>query len=294
MRSISLIGVPLYTLTKNSGIGLGVQTLRNLGIDRALRERCAEFRDCGDIALPPLSRDNGPSNNRNSEYFLKCTDVIFDASNGIREQGLSFYLGGECGLVVGSAAGLKQQIPGKPGLLWIDAHGDFNTPETSPSGFVGGMPLAFVCGRGPRFSQQIENQQPIIEENAVVHLGGRERDFDPLESEALRSSRVKVYSPSEFQENPNKLAVEIAETLAKQSDWIICHLDVDAIDPTIMPAVNYPCRNGLTPEDVKTVVAALSKTGKLRVFNLTAYNSTLDKDGGCGKTILDLVAKLPL
>jgi hypothetical protein len=72
------------------------------------------------------------------------------------------------------------------------------------------MPLAFVCGRGPRFSQQIENQQPIIEEDAVVHLGGR--DFDPLESEALRSSRVKLYSPSEFKENPNKLAVEIAET----------------------------------------------------------------------------------
>jgi arginase len=292
MGSISLIGVPLYTLTKNSGMGLAVQTLRDLGIDRVLRERSVEFRDCGDVALPPLTRDSGPPKIRNSEYFLKCTDAIFDASNGIREEGMSFYLGGECGLVVGSAAGLKQQLPGKPGLLWIDAHGDFNTPETSPSGFVGGMPLAFVCGRGPQFSQQIENQQPIFEEEAVVHLGGR--DFDPLESEALRSSRVKLYSPAEFQANPSKLAVEIAETLAKQSDWIICHFDVDAIDPAIMPAVNYPSRNGLTPEDVNTVVAALSKTGKLWAFNLTGYNSTLDRDVGCGKTILDLVAKLPL
>jgi arginase family enzyme len=123
-------------------------------------------------------------------------------------------------------------------------------------------------------------------------LGGR--DFDPLESEALRSSRVKPYSPAEFQENPHKLAAEIAETLAKQSDWIICHFDVDALDPPIMPTVNYPCRNGLTPEDVNMVVAALSKTRKLRAFNLTGYNSTLDKDGGCGKTILDLVSKLPL
>jgi arginase len=292
MGSVSLIGVPLYTLTNNSGMGLAVQTLRDLGIDRALRERSVEFRDCGDVALPPLTRDNGPPKIRNSEYFLKCTDAIFNASIGIREQGMCFYLGGECGLVVGSAAALKQRLPGKPGLLWIDAHGDFNTPETSPSGFVGGMPLAFVCGRGPRFSQQIENQQPIFEEEAVVHLGGR--DFDPLEAEALRSSRVKLYSPAEFQENPNKLAVEIAETLAKQSDWIICHFDVDAIDPAIMPAVSYPCRNGLTPEDINMVVAALSKTEKLRAFNLTGYNSTLDKDGGCGKTILDLVAKLPL
>ncbi len=213
-------------------------------------------------------------------------------SKGISEEGLSFYLGGECGLAVGSPAGLKQQLPGKPGLLWIDAHGDFNTPEISPSGFVGGMPLAIMCSRSPQFSQQIENQQPIIDENAVVHLGGR--DFDLLESGAIRSSRMKIYSPSKFQDNPEKLAEEIAETLAKQSDWIICHLDVDAIDPTIISAVNYPCRNGLAPEDVNTVVAALSKTGKLRAFNLTAYNSTLDKDGECGKTILDLVAKLPL
>jgi arginase len=292
MRSISLIGVPLYTLTKYSGMGLGVQVLRNLGIERALRERCVEFRDCGDVALPPLTSDSGPPNIRNSEYFLKCTDAIFNASKIIREEGVSFYLGGECGLAVGSAAGLKQQLPGKPGLLWIDAHGDFNTPETSPSGFVGGMPLAFVCGRGPQFNEQIEKHRPIIEENAVVHLGGR--DFDTLESEALRSSRVKLYSPLDFQENPNKLAVEIAETLAKQSDWIICHFDLDALDPAIMPAVNYPCRNGLAPEDINTVVAALSKTGKLRAFNLTAYNSTLDKDGRCGKTILDLVDKLPL
>jgi len=292
LRSISLIGVPLYTLAKNNGMGLAVQTLRNLGIDRTLRERCVEFRDCGDVAFPLLTRDNGPPTIRNSEYFLKCTDAIFNASNGICEQNMSFFLGGECGLVVGSAAALKQQLPGKPGLLWIDAHGDFNTPETSPSGFVGGMPLAFVCGRGPPFSQQIENQRPIFEEEAVVHLSGR--DFDPLESEALRSSRVKLYSSSEFQESPNKVAAEIAETLTKQSDWIICHFDVDAIDPAIMPAVNYPCRNGLTPEDANTVVAALSKTGKLRAFNLAGYNSTLDKDGGCGKTILDLIAKLPL
>jgi len=96
-------------------MGLAVQTLRNLGIGRALRERCVEFRDCGDVLLPPLASDSGPPNIRNSEYFLKCTDAIFDASNGIREEGVSFYLGGECGLVVGSAAGLKQRLHGRPG-----------------------------------------------------------------------------------------------------------------------------------------------------------------------------------
>ncbi len=74
MRSISLIGVPLYTLTKYSGLGLAVETLRNLGIDRALRKRCVEFRDCGDVALPQLTKDDGPPKIRNREYFLECTE----------------------------------------------------------------------------------------------------------------------------------------------------------------------------------------------------------------------------
>jgi arginase len=292
MRSLSLLGVPLYTLTKNSGMGIAVHSLRDLGIVQALKGRCAEFRDCGDVTLPPLARDEGPSNLRNNAHFQTCTDEIFDKSREVDEGGMIFNLGGECSLIVGSCAGLKQHLRGRIGLLWIDAHGDFNTPETSPSGFVGGMPLAFVCGRGPRFSQNVESLRPIIEENSVVHLGGR--DFDPMESKAIRSSQVKLYSPSEFHENSERASNEIAEFLARQSDWIICHFDVDAIDPSIIPAVNYPSTDGLTPEDLYTVARALGETGKLRAFNLAGYNSALDKNGECGKVILDLVSSLPL
>lgn len=141
-------------------------------------------------------------------------------------------------------------------------------------------------------SQKVESHRPIIEENSVVHLGGR--DFDPMESKTIRSSQLKLYSPSEFHKDSEKASEEIAEFLTKQSDWIICHFDVDAIDPSIIPAVNYPAIGGLAPDDLYSVVRALSETGKLRVFNLAGYNSALDKKGRCGKAILDLVSTLPL
>jgi arginase len=294
MQNISLVGMPLYTLVKNHGMGTAGQSLRDLGIVRALNERIDQVRDFGDVKLPSLTKDEGPSNLRNYDHFLTCTDAIFDASRKLlEEEGVIFNLGGECALILGSAAGLKQHLSDKLGLLWIDAHGDFNTPETTRSGFVGGMPLAFVCGRGPRFSPQIEELRPIIHENAVVHLGGR--DLDPLESDAIRSSEIRLYSPSEFREKGvDKMAAEIAGLLADQSDWLICHLDLDAIDPSIMSAVNYPSPEGLTLAEIHAAVRAITQTGKLRAFNLAAYNSAIDKDGVCAKVILDLVSGFSL
>jgi arginase len=294
MQSISLLGIPLYTLTKNHGMGTAVQSLRHEGIVRALSERVNKFRDFGDVTLPSLTSDEGPPNLRNYDHFLNCTNAIFDVTRKMLEQeGMIFNLGGECGLILGSAAGVKQHPSDKLGLLWIDAHGDFNTPQTTRSGCVGGMPLAFVCGRGPRFSFEIEKLQPIIHENAVVHLGGR--DFDPLEADAIRSSEMKLYSPSEFRKTGiNRTAAEIAAFLADHSDWLICHLDLDAIDPSIMPAVNYASPGGLTLAELRVGVRAITQTGRLRAFNLAGYNSALDKGGLCAKVILDLVSGFSL
>jgi arginase len=271
-------------------MGTAVQSLRHRGIVGALSERIDQFRDFGDVTLPSLTRDEGPPNLRNYDHFLNCTNAIFDVTRRLlKDEDMIFNLGGECALILGSAAGLKQYPSDRLGLLWIDAHGDFNTPETTRSGCVGGMPLAFVCGRGPKFSLEIEKLRPIIHENAVVHLAGR--DLDPLESDSIRSSEIKLYSPSQFRKSGvERTAAEIADLLADQSDWLICHLDLDAIDPSIMPAVNYASPGGLTLAELRAMVRAITQTGRLRAFNLAGYNSAVDKSGVCAKVILDLVS----
>lgn len=293
MRNISLLGIPIYTLTKNRGIGLAVRSLRDLGILQTLKNRFDHVRDFGDVTLPTLTKDEGAPNLRNYAHFLASTDAIFDTTKKLPAEGTVFCLGGECGLILGSAAGHRPDFVGQPSLLWVDAHGDFNTPETTQSGFVGGMPLAFVCGRGPTFNPEIDSLRPLIREDSIVHVGGR--DFDPLESNALKASQMKLYSPSSFRkDDAGKTAVKIADQLADQSDWIVCHLDVDALDPSIVSAVNFPSPGGLTLEEVRIIVEALSQTGKLKVFNLAGYNSTLDKNQASARTILDLISCLSL
>jgi arginase len=202
-----------------------------------------------------------------------------------------FCLGGECTLATGTLAGFKHRFEGKPGMVWVDAHGDFNTPETTSSGFLGGMPLAFACGRGPKLNQNIEDARPLLEEKNVVHLGSRA--LDPLESEAMSSSPMKVYPASTIhKEGASKTADEAAAYLAAHADWITCHLDIDSIDPTIIPAVYYPEPRGLTLEQVKTIVGALQKTGKLKVFNLAAYNPAVDNEHTSARMLVTLVEEL--
>lgn len=291
VERVTLIGLPFYSLAKYRGMGEAVKSLRSLGIAEIVKETSSSFNDLGDCHLSDIVVDTGPSNLRNFTQFLTDSDVVQERVSGVGYDDFVFCLGGECTFIVGTLAGFKSRFKGKPGMLWIDAHGDFNTPETTVSGFIGGMPLAFACGRGPRLSDKIESVKPLLEETNVVHVASRA--LDPLESQAMSTSPMKLYAASVVhKEGASKVAAEAAAHLADVSDWIICHLDVDSIDPTIMPAVNFPEPNGLSLDEVKILVKALKETGKLKVFDLAAYNPRLDRDGASGNRLLKLVKEL--
>ena len=291
MDKITLIGLPFYSLSKYRGMATAVTTLRSAGIAETLRKSTKHFTDMGDCQLSEITADSGPSNLRNFPQFLHDTEAVQEMAGRVDGDEFVFCLGGECTLITGTLAGFKNRFKGKPGMLWVDAHGDFNTPETTSSGFLGGMPLAFACGRGPKLTEKVEDARPLLEEENVVHLASR--SLDPLESKAMSSSPMKIYSDSTMHKvGVPKVAAEAAAYLFDHSDWITCHLDLDSINPTIIPAVNYPEPGGLTLEEVKTVVGALRRTGKLKVFNLTAYNPTLDQDQTSAQKLLRLVTEL--
>jgi arginase len=288
---MSFLGVPLYTMAKYRGMGAAVKALRNLGIAEALQKSTFSFNDLGDVPLPDLSTDSGPSNMKNFSYFLNSTSTIMDRASQVPREDFVFCLGGECGLALGTLTAFRSSFGGTPGLLWLDAHGDFNTPETTESGFVGGMPLAFTCGRGPKFPPNIERSRPLVKEENVVHLGSR--DLDSVEARALESSPIRLYSAASLhKEGLIPTLDRETEYFTDNTDWIICHLDVDVIDPSIMPAVSFPTKDGLSTSEVSTVVKTLLKTGKLKVFNLTAYEPTLDTSYLAGKTLVSLVSEI--
>ena len=291
MKRVSMIGLPIYTLSKYRGIGMGVEALRRLGITEAVNQYAQDFKDLGVVSLNAIETDSGPPNLRNFPQFLQDTESILRAASEIDSDDFVFCLGGECALITGSLAAFRTKFKGQPSMLWMDAHGDFNTQETTTSGFISGMCLAFACGRGPKLSPAIENAMPLLMEENVVHLAGR--SLDPLELKAMQSSPLRLYSAFDVRKiGIKEVAEQAAEYLAAKGDWIVCHLDVDSVDPRIIPAVNFRAEGGLTIEEIRIVVDELQSTGKLRVLDLAAYNPLLDHDNDVGNKLVNLTSDI--
>ncbi len=288
---VTFVGIPFYTLAKYRAMGDAVPSLRKAGVVQRIKLADNDLVDLGDVDCPSIVRDHGHKNLRNFEEFSEGTRRVKDKLTGLVDSSrITFCLGGDCAFVPGSLAGLKTVYKGKIGMIWLDAHGDFNVPETSPSGFIGGMPLAIACGRGPRLPKDIESQRPLLEEKRVVHVGSRSLDLG--EDEMLQSS-VKLFPAKEIKKRGlGEIAVQMARFLSDSSDWIVAHLDVDVFDPSIMPGVDFPEPGGLTDHDVLEIFQALQSTGKLRVVDLTAYNPTLDKGGRGRSLLLNLIPRL--
>jgi len=290
MGRLSFIGLPLSTRSDNSGMADAVRVLREAGMVASLRQLAEPFIDADDVPLTKISTDTGPKNLTNFASFLQDTKRIQSAVAGVDAEGLMFALGGDCSICVGTLAGLKARIGGEAGVVWVDAHGDFNTPETTPSGYIGGMCLAMACGRGPGLDEAMPNAGRLLREENVVHLASR--SLDPEESKNMSSSQMKIYPASTLHLDGFAAVDAALAALAERCDWILCHLDVDSVDPTIIPAVNFPEPNGLTLEETKAIFNSIKATRKLKLFELTAYNPDLDPGQTTATKLIELTSDL--
>ena len=282
-----MVGFPLYTFARYDGMGRAPVALRRAGLLQGLGR---DVRDDGDIQLPPLMEDISEGGVKNLGHFTQASELMFRRVRQQDSSDLTICLGGECSFTVGALAGFKHLFRGRPGMLWIDSHGDFNTPETSPSGYIGGMCLAMDCGRGPRLSESIQKAQPLLQEENLVHLGPRA--LDKLEMETMRGSPMGLVTMKKLSlEGIESVSARASSRLSDAADWIVCHLDVDVMDQKIMPSVNYPSPNGMSEAQVVVAIKSLRATGKLRVLDITAYNPDLDKAGSSARLIIRLIQK---
>lgn len=286
MKSASVLGVPMYTLAAYSGMGRSPSALREAGVIDALGPGT---EDLGDLVLANPKRNVGPPTARNFRLFVRETSAI-GMSGALKRDGFSLVLGGECSLIVGELQCLEQTRNGRIGLLWMDSHGDFNVPSTSPSGYIGGMCLAFACGRGPLITRELQKMMPLIGEERLVHLGSRA--LDAKEERMMRDSEMQVLSMKEFRRlGAETSSRKVAQRLSDRADSIVCHFDVDVLDPSLVPSVNYPTENGLKLAEAVHVIRELLATGKLSVLNLTAYNADRDTGLSSAKTVVSIVSK---
>jgi arginase len=186
-------------------------------------------------------------------------------------------IAGDCCASIGVAAGL-QRAGFDPVLVWLDAHGDFNTWETTPSGFIGGMPLAMLVGRGEQTLMHAVGVRPFEEDRVILTDA---RDLDPDEKQALQDSRVNLVTD---------FRAMCDHPLASQPLWI--HFDVDLVNPDDAPAMSYRAPGGPSAALVRTLFHTLAQTARIVAVSVSTWNPELDPDGRTQSVCMELLENL--
>jgi arginase len=281
-RNVRIIGAPTDYGANRRGVDMGPSAIRYAGLADEIESAGVECVDVGDLSVPRVEEEATVDDEAiNAHYLSAIEDVSTRLANEVAashdDDSLSLVLGGDHSIAIGTLAGSARDAD--LGVVWFDAHADFNTPETSPSGNVHGMPLAAALGRGV-FGDRAWANAPRIPEENVVLVGIR--SLDEIERSTLRDSDVTVFTMSDLDEEGTPTVVDRAIEIASDGvDGIHVSLDMDWLDPTEAPGVGTPVRGGVTYREAHAameVVAEKDAHGDvLRSLDVVEVNPILDE-----------------
>jgi len=264
---IALILVPFHLSKEKIGMGMGPIRYIEAGIDQNLKDQGYEVM-VKKIKLLKQYKDEVRTIAVLNNSLGKVVKRV------LRDGFFPFILGGNCNTCLGILAGFDEP---KPGIIWFDAHGDFNTPKTTPSGFFDGMGLAIATGQCYQdIYSIIENMRPI-KESQTLHIGAR--DLDPEELELLESTEVLMVNANTLKKTGivNGLLPKLTE-LYSQTQEVYLHIDIDVIDPSEAPGVDFPAPEGLFLSEMEEAIKLISENLQIKAAALTAYNPEKDVD----------------
>ncbi|MCI0419016.1 MAG: arginase, partial [Acidobacteria bacterium] len=248
MKPLTIIGVPLDLGSGRRGVDMGPSAVRVADLNRRLASLGYEVMDAGDVPVSiaeTLHYGEGHSKFL-KEILLTCEHLARLVEETLGKDHLPIVLGGDHSIALGTLAGVARHFHAGQqtvGLIWFDAHADFNTPQSSPSGNVHGMPLAASVGVGPKELTQFCGVHPTIKPQNAVLVGVR--DIDPEEKELLASSAVRVFTMRDIDERGMRSVVEEAIRIASQhTAGLAVSWDMDFLDPAFAPGVGTPVKGG--------------------------------------------------
>ena len=277
---IHLLGVPLDLGAGRRGVDMGPSAIRISGLGDRIARLGYEVVDHGDLATPDQeTRTEGPERKRYIEDIAEVCSNVHEAVLASFEEGaLPVVLGGDHSVAAGSvsAAAAYAARQGQPmGLLWLDAHGDMNTPDTSTSGNVHGMTLAALLGPEPAELAGIGGPDPVIDPERTVLLGVRK--LDELEKALVRRSGVQAFTMKDIdRDGIASVAQRALEIVGGGKAGIHVSLDLDVCDPTIAPGVGTPVRGGLSYREAHLIMEVIADTDRLSSLDLVEINPVLD------------------
>jgi arginase len=282
-RPVAVIGAGLDLGQGRRGVDMGPSAIRYAELDERIEALGRAVADWGDVRVAvPEATEEGDSSARYLDVILATCQRISELVEKADGDGyLPLVLGGDHSIAMGSLSGMARARGGPGAALWIDAHGDLNRPETSPSGNVHGMPLAAALGAaGDAFPPQ------SIERAALVGI----RSLDPGERELVKQLDAKVFTMSEIDKHGVERVMQEALTFLAGSRFVHVSLDLDAVDPTSAPGVGTPVRGGLSYREAHFVLELVAESGLLDSLDVVEVNPILDRENETAKLAVELVA----
>ena len=291
---ITIIGAPLDLGQGRRGVDMGPSALRVAGLGRRLAVLGYEVRDVGNIqsAQAESLREPGPGNARFlAEIASACQLLAEQVAQALESGQTPLVLGGDHSIAAGTvagAAGFYRQRDQKMGMLWIDAHADMNTPETSPSGNVHGMPLACCAGMGPAALVDLLGFAPKVAPANTVLVGIR--DVDELERANIKRAGIHAFTMRDIDERGLRAVMDQAIALATDGTaGFHLSLDMDFVDPEYAPGVGTPVRGGATYREAHLAMELICDSGHMLSMELVEVNPVLDQFNRTAELAVELV-----
>jgi arginase len=290
---VGIIGVPLDLGAGRRGVDMGPSAIRVARLNQRLAELGYEVTDFGNVAVD--QPEASPMGREQARYLAQiartCKRLAQQVETALAGGIFPLVLGGDHSVAVGTVAGVARHLrreQRKVGLIWVDAHADMNTPETSPSGNVHGMPLACCVGLGPRALTHLAGFAPLVDADNVALVGVR--DVDQLEKPHVRRSGVKAFTMRHIDERGVLAVIREAIAIAGNGTaGIHVSLDMDAVEPQEAPGVGTPVRGGLTYREAHLVMEVLCDAGLLVSMEVVEVNPIMDESNRTATLAVELI-----
>jgi arginase len=279
-EKIRILGVPMDLGASRRGVDMGPSALRVAGLQARLKQLGHQVEDVGNI--PVKQAEEQHYGDKRAKYLNEiaetCKGLAEITQRTLDEGMLPLVLGGDHSIAVGTMAGVAshfRQKEKRAGFLWLDAHGDMNTPETSPSGNIHGMPLAALMGYGAPELTELCGFKPKVEPRNIALIGIRELDMK--EKRLIKESGVHVFTMRDIDERGmREVMVEALRFTRDETDGIAVSLDMDFVDPSDAPGVGTPVRGGVTYREAHLALEMISDSRAMASFEVVEINPVID------------------
>ena len=298
-RIVHILGVPLDHGAGRRGVGMGPSALRVAGLHGALAAIGCQLADLGDIdSAAPETLTAGDSRARYLALIAAvCEQVCRRVCEVLDNDGLPLVIGGDHSVAIGTIAGIASHLRSqrndrwteRPGLIWFDAHGDINTPDSSPSGNIHGMPLACLLGKGSPALTGLGYAGAKLDASRCALIGVR--DLDTQERELLKASGVRTFTMAEIDKRSLATVMDEAIAIASAPQRMLhVSFDVDVLDPTVAPGTGTTKPGGLTYREAHLALEMIADTERLTSLEMVEVNPTLDWQNQTAVLAVELIA----